>query len=47
MHEIDRESFGGLFKKEDEISDELLDEQTLGNHDYCFFVFQTGNVPDI
>ena len=29
-------NFGGLFKIEGEISVELLDEQTLGNHDYCF-----------
>ena len=28
--------FGGLYKAEGETSDELLDEQTLGNHDYCF-----------
>ena len=28
--------FGGLIKAEGEITDELLDEQTLGNHDYCF-----------
>ena len=26
--------FGGLFKAEDGISDEFLDEKTLGNHDY-------------
>ena len=29
-------NFQGLFKAEGEISDKLLDEQTLGNHDYCF-----------
>ena len=28
--------FEGLIKAEGEISEELLDEQTLGNHDYCF-----------
>ena len=28
--------FEGLFKAEGEISDKLLDEQTLGNNDYCF-----------
>ena len=43
-----RESyFGGLFKAEGEISDELLDEQTLGNHDYCFSNWKcTGNLKD-
>ena len=28
--------FEGLFKAEGEISDKLLDEQTLGNHDFFF-----------
>ena len=39
--------FGCLFKAESEISDELLDEQALGNHDYCFSNWKcTGNLND-
>ena len=43
-----RESyFEGLFKAEGEISDELLDEQTLENHDYCFSNWKfTGQLND-
>ena len=39
--------FGGLFKAEGEISDELLDNQTLENHDYCFSNWKcTGHLND-
>ena len=39
--------FEGLFKAKGEISDELLDEQTLGNHDYCFSNWKcTGQLND-
>ena len=39
--------FGGLFKAEGEISDELLDEQILGNLDYCFSNWKcTGHLND-
>ena len=39
--------FGGLFKAEGEISDEFLDEQTLGNHNYCFSNWKfTGHLND-
>ena len=39
--------FEGLFKAEGDTSDELLDEQTLGNHDYCFSNWKgTGHLND-
>ena len=39
--------FGGLFKAECEKSEEFLDEQTLGNHDYCFSNWKcTGHLND-
>ena len=36
-----------LFKADGEISDKFLDEQTLGNHDYCFSNWKyTGHLND-